>query len=110
MLQKLRARGAESRAAVSIERQLQRGDDVVLTPGEAATLLEELRESGRRWLSGTESPPEQELPVPTPPEAAPEPEPEPQRLAPEPEAHSETEAGSEPEPERRGWLSRLFKP
>jgi hypothetical protein len=87
VLQKLRARGAESKAADGIEAQLQRGDEVVLAPAEAGALLEELRSSGRRWLSGTDEPREHE-----PPRAAP-PEPEP-----------------EPEPERRGWLSRLFKP
>jgi hypothetical protein len=87
ILQKLRARGAESAAADRIEGQLQHGDEVVLAPAEAAALLEELKASGRRWLSGTDAPREHE-----PPRAAP-PEPEP-----------------EPEPERRGWLSRLFKP
>jgi hypothetical protein len=87
VLQKLRARGAESEAADRIEGQLQHGDEVVLAPNEAAALLEELKASGRRWLSGTEAPREHE-----PPRAAP----------PEPEA--------DPEPDRRGWLSRLFKP
>ena len=86
VLQKLRARGAESEAADRIEGQLQHGDEVVLGPAEAAELLEELKASGRRWLSGTDAPREHE-----PPRAAP-PEPEP-----------------EPEPERRGWLGRLFK-
>jgi hypothetical protein len=86
VLQKLRARGAESKAADGIEAQLQRGDEVVLAPAEAGALLEELRSSGRRWLSGTDEPREHE-----PPRAAP-PEPEP-----------------EPEPERRGWLGRLFR-
>jgi hypothetical protein len=87
VLQKLRARGAESKAADRIEGQLQHGDEVVLAPAEAAALLEELKASGRRWLSGTEAPREHE-----PPRAVPS-EPEP-----------------EPEPDRRGWLSRLFKP
>jgi hypothetical protein len=87
VLQKLRARGAQSEAADRIEGQLQHGDEVVLAPADAAELLEELKASGRRWLSGTDAPREHE-----PPRAAP-PEPEP-----------------EPEPERRGWLSRLFKP
>ncbi len=86
VLQKLRARGAESKAADRIEGQLQHGDEVVLAPAEAAALLDELRASGRRWLSGTEAPREHE-----PPRAAP-PEPEP-----------------EPEPEPSGWLSRLFR-
>ena len=61
--------------------------ELVLAPNEAAALLDELKASGRRWLSGTEAPREHE-----PPRAAP----------PEPEA--------DPEPDRRGWLSRLFKP
>jgi hypothetical protein len=87
VLQKLRARGAESAAADQIEGQLQHGDEVVLAPAEAAALHEELKASGRRWLSGTDAPREHE-----PPRAAP-PEPEP-----------------EPEAERRSWLSRLFKP
>jgi hypothetical protein len=87
ILQKLRARGAESAAADRIEGQLQHGDEVVLAPADAAELLEELKASGRRWLSGTDAPRAHE-----PPRAAP-PEPEP-----------------EPEPERRGWLSKLFKP
>jgi hypothetical protein len=87
VLQKLRARGAESEAADRIEGQLQHGDEVVLAPSEAAALLEELKASGRRWLSGTDAPREQE-----PPRAAP--------AEPEPAA----------EPERRGWFSRLFKP
>jgi hypothetical protein len=87
VLQKLRARGAESAAADQIEGQLQHGDEVVLAPAEAAALQEELKASGRRWLSGTDAPREHE-----PPRAAP-PEPEP-----------------EPEAERRSWLSRLFKP
>jgi hypothetical protein len=89
VLQKLRARGAESEAADRIEGQLPHGNEVVLAPNEAAALLEELKASGRRWLSGTEAPREHE-----PPRAAPP--------APEPEA--------DPEPDRRGWLSRLFKP
>jgi len=87
VLQKLRARGAQSDAADRIEGQLQHGDEVVLAPAEAAALNEELKASGRRWLSGTDAPREHEVPRAAPPE-------------PEPE----------PEPERRGWLSRLFKP
>ena len=85
VLQKLRARGAESKAADQIEGQLQHGDEVVLAPAEAAALLEELKASGRRWLSGTEAPREHEPPRAVTPEL-------------------------EPEPDRRGWLSRLFKP
>jgi hypothetical protein len=87
VLQKLRARGAKSEAADRIEGQLQRGDEVVLAPAEAAALNEELKASGRRWLSGTDAPREHEVPRAAPPEPEPEPEPEP-----------------------RGWLSRLFKP
>jgi hypothetical protein len=87
VLQKLRARGAESEAANGIESQLAHGDEVVLAPAEAATLLEELRASGRRWVFGSDAPREHEPPRATPPE-------------PEPE----------PEPERRGWLRRLLKP
>ncbi|HET7555366.1 MAG TPA: hypothetical protein VFJ75_06920 [Gaiellaceae bacterium] len=83
VLQKLRARGAESAAADRIDAQLQESDEVVLAPAEAAALNEELRASGRRWLSGTDAPREHE-----PPRAAP----------------------AEPEPERRGWLSKLFRP
>jgi hypothetical protein len=86
VLQKLRARGAESAAADRIERQLQGGDEVVLAPAEAGALLDELKASGRRWLSGTDEPREHE-----PPRAAP-PEPEP-----------------EPQPESSGWLGRLFR-
>ena len=85
VLQKLRARGAESKAADRIEGQLQRSDEVVLAPAEAAALLEELRASGRRWLSGTEAPREHEPPRVAPPE-------------PEPE-----------QPEQGGWFSRLFR-
>jgi hypothetical protein len=85
VLQKLRARGAESASADRIESELQQGDEVVFAPAEAAALLEELRASGRRWLSGSEEPREHE-----PPRAAP-PEPEP-----------------EPEEPRSGFLSRLF--
>jgi hypothetical protein len=86
VLQKLRARGAESEAANRIEAQLQHGDEVVLAPAEASALLEELRASGRRWLSGTEAEREHEPPRAAPPEPEPEPEPEPQP----------------------GWFGRLF--
>jgi hypothetical protein len=86
VLQKLRARGAESKAADAIEAQLQHGDEVVLAPAQAGALLEELKASGRRWLSGTDEPRAHE-----PPRAAPS-EPEP-----------------EPEPAPSGWFSRLFR-
>jgi hypothetical protein len=88
VLQKLRARGAESQAANRIEAQLQHADEVVLAPAEAATLHEELRASGRRWLSGTDAPREHEPPRAVPPEPEPEPE---------------------PEQGPSGWLSRLFR-
>ena len=81
VLQKLRARGAESEAANGIEAQLQEADEVVLGPVEATALLEELRASGRRWLSGTGAPRPHEPPRVEPPQ---------------------------PEPEQRGWLGRLF--
>jgi len=81
VLQKLRARGAESKAADRIEAQLQHGDEVVLGPAEADALLEELRASGRRCLSGTGAP----------------------RAAEPPRA-----AAPEPEPEAPGWFRRLF--
>jgi hypothetical protein len=72
ILQKLRARGAESEAADRLESRLTQGDEVVIPSGEAQQLLEELRASGRRWISGTGEPREQ-----PPPEPEPEPEPEP---------------------------------
>jgi hypothetical protein len=85
VVQKLRARGGASEAADRIETQLGQSDQVELVPGDAAELLEELRASGRRWISGTDAPRERE----TPRAARPEPEPE-------------------PEPERQGWFGRLF--
>ena len=72
MLQKLRARGAESEAADRLESRLADSDEVVIARGEAQQLLEELKASGRRWISGTDAP------RPEPPRAAPEPEPEPE--------------------------------
>jgi len=83
VVQKLRARGGTSEAADRIETQLSRSGEVELVPGDAAELLEELRASGRRWISGTDAPRERE----TPRSARPEPE---------------------PEPERQGWFGRLF--
>jgi hypothetical protein len=72
VLQKLRARGARSEAAERLESQLADADEVVLPQGEAKQLLEELKASGRRWISGTDAP------RPEPPrKAQPEPEPEP---------------------------------
>ena len=67
VLQKLRARGAGSGAAERLESRLARNEDVVLEPGEAAALLEELRASGRRWVFGSGEPREQAV--------TPEPEP-----------------------------------
>jgi hypothetical protein len=69
VVQKLRARGAESAAADRLESQLAESDEVVIASGEAQELLEELKASGRRWISGTGEPRE---------EPAPEPEPEPE--------------------------------
>jgi hypothetical protein len=77
VLQKLRARGAVSEAADRLESQLADADEVVLPRGEAQQLLDALKASGRRWISGTD---------------APRPEP-PRKAQPEPE----------PEPEPRGW-------
>ena len=78
VLQKLRARGAESEAADRLELRLGKNDEVVLPGHEARQLLDELRASGRRWISGTDAPREQPAPAPEP-EAEPEPEPEPQK-------------------------------
>ena len=72
VLQKLRARGAESEAANRLEERLADADEVELERGEAEQLLEELKASGRRWISGTDAP------RPEPPRK-PEPEPEPER-------------------------------
>jgi hypothetical protein len=77
VLQKLRARGAESEAADQLEARLADADEVLLGRSEAEQLLQELKASGRRWISGTD---------------APRPEP-PRKAQPEPE----------PEPEPRGW-------
>jgi hypothetical protein len=74
VLQKLRARGAGSEAANRLESQLADADEVVLPQSEAQQLLEELKASGRRWISGTDAP------RPEPPrKAEPEPKPEPRR-------------------------------
>jgi len=77
VLQKLRARGAESEAADRLELRLAKNDEVVLPEQEARQLLDELRASGRRWISGTGEPREQQ-PAPVL-EPEPEPEPEPQK-------------------------------
>jgi hypothetical protein len=68
VLQKLRARGAESEAADRLEARLADADEVVIDRGEAQQLLEALKASGRRWISGTDAP------RPEPPRAEPEPE------------------------------------
>jgi beta-phosphoglucomutase-like phosphatase (HAD superfamily) len=75
VLQKLRARGAESEAADRLESRLADSDEVVIARNEAQQLLEELKASGRRWISGTDAP------RPEVPRAEPEPElePEPKR-------------------------------
>ena len=74
VLQKLRARGAASEAAERLESRLADADEVVLARGEARQLLEELKASGRRWISGSDAP------RPEPPrKAEPEPEPQPRR-------------------------------
>jgi hypothetical protein len=75
MLQKLRARGAESESATRLESQLAEGDEVVLAADEAGALLEELRASGRRWVFGSDA--QRQRPIPRVPEPEPEPEPEP---------------------------------
>ncbi len=72
VLQKLRARGAESEAADRLESRLADSDEVVIARNEAQQLLEELKASGRRWISGTDAP------RPEPPRAASEAEPEPE--------------------------------
>jgi hypothetical protein len=73
VLQKLRARGAESEAANRLEERLADADEVVIDRGEAEQLLEALKASGRRWISGTDAP------RPEPPRREPEPEPEAKR-------------------------------
>jgi hypothetical protein len=74
VLQKLRARGAESEAADRLESRLTEADEVVLDAAEAGALLEELRASGRRWVFGSEG--ERERPIPRAPEPERQPEPE----------------------------------
>jgi hypothetical protein len=68
VLQKLRARGAESEAADRLEERLSDADEVVLERAEAQQLLEELKASGRRWISGTDAP---RPSAPAPPEPEP---------------------------------------
>jgi outer membrane biosynthesis protein TonB len=123
LAQKLKVRGNPG-AATRLVELLNSPGDVDLNPEEAKNLLEQLRESGRRWVFGTNE--ARELPSLKPPEleAAPEPEPEAQP-EPEPEEEAEPEAKAEaepvPEPEpaaepepapeppqKRGFFSRLF--
>jgi len=123
LAQKLKVRGNPGAAARLVE-LLNSPGDVDLNPEEAKNLLEQLRESGRRWVFGTTE--ARELPSLKPPESesAPEPEPEAQP-EPEPEEEVEPEAKAEPEPvpepepaaepepapeppQKRGFFSRLF--
>jgi outer membrane biosynthesis protein TonB len=123
LAQKLKVRGNPG-AATRLVELLNSPGDVDLNPEEAKNLLEQLRESGRRWVFGTTE--ARELPSLKPPEleAAPEPEPEAQP-EPEPEEEAEPEAKAEPEPvpepepaaepepapeppQKRGFFSRLF--
>ena len=81
VVQKLRVRGGGGETIDRLESQLAHGDEVVLPRDEARQVLDELRASGRRWVFGTEAPPERPAasqPEPEP-EREPEPEPEPQR-------------------------------
>ena len=123
LAQKLKVRGNPGAAARLVE-LLNSPGDIDLNPEEAKNLLEQLRESGRRWVFGTNE--ARELPSlkPPEPESAPEPEPEPQPES-EPEEEAEPEAKAEPEPlpepepaaepeptpeppQKRGFFSRLF--
>jgi len=123
LAQKLKVRGNPG-AATRLVELLNSPGDVDLDPEEAKSLLEQLRESGRRWVFGTTEarelpslkPPESESAPEPAPEAQPEPEPEeeaePEAKA-EPEPVPEPEPGTEPEPapeppQKRGFFSRLF--
>lgn len=123
LAQKLKVRGNPGAAARLVE-LLNSPGDVDLNPEEAKSLLEQLRESGRRWVFGTTEarelpslkPPESESAPQLEPEAQPEPEPEeevePEAKAepepvPEPEPAAEPEPAPEP-PQKRGFFSRLF--
>ena len=123
LAQKLKVRGNPG-AATRLVELLNSPGDVDLNPEEAKNLLEQLRESGRRWVFGTTEarelpslkPPESESAPEPEPEAQPEPEPEeeaePEAKA-EPEPVPEPEPGTEPEPapeppQKRGFFSRLF--
>ena len=93
LAQKLRARGG-GEGLVRLDKLLASPGDVELAREEAATLLEDLRASGRRWVFGaTEPPAPRETATPereTHPAPAPEPAPEP-AIAP-----------------RRGFFARLL--
>jgi hypothetical protein len=52
LAQKLKARG-DPGAAAGLAEKLDAPGDVSLNPGEAQSLLEQLRASGRRWVFGT---------------------------------------------------------
>jgi outer membrane biosynthesis protein TonB len=125
LVQKLRARG-EGGAAAKLAHKLETPGDVSLEAEEAQSLLEQLRESGRRWVFGTNEArelPSLKTPEPEPEpqaESAPQPAPEPQaetlpepepQPEPEPELDVEPELEAEPAPEppqKRGFFSRLF--
>jgi hypothetical protein len=117
LAQKLKVRGNPGAAARLVE-LLNSPGDVDLDPEEAKTLLDQLRESGRRWVFGTDEP--RELPSMQAVEAEPEPEPQ-SEAEPEPEPEPEPEFEGEPEPEptpepepapeppqKRGFFRRLF--
>jgi outer membrane biosynthesis protein TonB len=88
LAQKLKVRGNPGAAARLLER-LNSPGDVDLEAGEAKSLLEQLRESGRAWVFGsTEA---RELPSLKASEAEPEP-------TPEPAPATQAEAVPEPEP------------
>ena len=99
LAQKLKVRGNPGAAARLVE-LLNSPGDVDLDPEEAKTLLDQLRESGRRWVFGTDEP--RELPSMKAAEAEPEPEPQPEaepQSEAEPEPEPEPEPATEPEPE-----------
>jgi hypothetical protein len=114
LAQKLRARG-EPEAAAVLAHKLDAPGDVSLEPDEAQSLLEQLRESGRRWVFGsTEA---RELPslqtTQLDPEPRPEPEPEPElESVSDPEPGPELEPESEPaiEPEAAPEPERALAP
>ena len=127
LAQKLKVRGNPGAAARLVE-LLNSPGDVDLDPEEAKTLLDQLRESGRRWVFGTneprelpsmqaaeaepepESQPEAEPQSEAEPEPEPDPEPEPEpelEREPEPEPTPEREPAPEP-PQKRGFFRRLF--